>query len=366
MARVHIIGLFHTQSNEQFSTCAFTRRCINLGRMLLPHGHEIIEYSNEGTIAESSEYVPILDDKEFWELKDLYKREQPNEVASIDCTLYRKFCEKLIPELSKRVKKGDIIAHIFGIAYQQLGQLFPEAHHWECGIGYEQAWSSLRTYETHHWQSWHHGKEYTDGGAYEWVCPMGHDVDLWTPQYEEGKYLLFFGRITERKGLPIIKEIAKHTDMKVILCGDGAPELYLDPEIPNLVHMPALFGKDRDELVGGAYAMLCPTKYIEPLCNSGIEAQLCGTPLITTDYGAFSEIMVHNFSGFRCHTLGDFLEAIRKIPSLNRRAIASRARSMYSLESVGRQMDRIVRQIESLNSKGWYSTEEFNAVWERM
>lgn len=365
MARIHNIGLFHTVANLDYTTCAFTTRVRNLGKMLIPHGHEVIEYSNEGSTAESTEYVPILSETEFLELKELYKREQPHEVASIDCTLYRKFYEKLVPELSKRVQKGDIIAHIFGIAYQQLVQLFPEAHHVEVGIGYEQAWSPLRIYETNHWASWHHGKEGTDGSAYEWVCPMGHDVDLWTPQNEQGGYLLYFGRITERKGLYTVKEIARHTDMEVIMCGDGDASQYLDPDIPNLKHIPAVFGKDRDELVGGAYAMLCPTKYIEPLCNSGIEAQLCGTPIITTDYGAFTEIMIHEFSGFRCHTLGDYLEAIRAVPNLNRRAISSRARALYSLESVGRQMDKIMRQVETLDAKGWYSLEQFNAVWER-
>ena len=363
MARIHLLGLFHTIPSAEFSHCAFTGRVIRFGKMMLPYGHEIIEYSNEGSESQASEHVVILNSEEFRELKALYKQEQPHEAASTDSTIYRRFSENLYRSLSSRVRDGDIIAHPFGIAHSNLGQAFPNAHHVEIGIGYTQCAFPFRVYETYHWLSWHHGKEQTDGNAYEWVCPMGHDIDLWDPSYDDGKYLLFFGRVNECKGLYTIKEIARHINMRVVVCGEGDPSPFLDPEIPNLEYMPPVTGTARSDLLRNAYAMLCPTKYIEPLCNSGIEAQLCGTPIITTDYGAFNEIMVHGYSGFRCHTLGDYLEAIRMVPSLNRRAIASTARATYSLATVGRQMDKIIRQIEGLNGRGWYTLEATDAVW---
>jgi glycosyltransferase involved in cell wall biosynthesis len=331
--------------------------------MMRPFGHTCIEYANEGSETEADEHVVILDSERFSALKDLYNREQPGVVASMESTLYREFSAKLKEELAKRVKKGDIICHPFGIAHTDLGDLFPEAFHLEVGIGYAQCHFTLRVYETYHWLSWHHGKEQTDGNAYEWVCPMGHDIDQWEPRFEQGEYLLFFGRVNECKGLYIIKEIARQTNMKVIICGDGDPSPFLDPEITNLEYLPAVTGTARSELLRNAYAMLCPTRYIEPLCNSGIEAQLCGTPIITSDYGAFSEIMVHGYSGYRCHTLGDYLEAIKLVPNLNRRAIASTARAKYNLQNVGAQMDKIIRQVEMLGGKGWYSLEPTDAVW---
>jgi glycosyltransferase involved in cell wall biosynthesis len=363
MARLHLITIFTSTPAAKYSHCAFQGRCTRFGKMMLPFGHEVIEYSNAGTEAQSSEHVEILDAETFERLKALYKEEQPHEAASTDSSLYREFCKRLVPELSMRVRDGDIICHPFGIAHADLGHRFPNAHHVEIGIGYTQCAFPLRVYETYHWLSWHHGKEQTDGNAFEWVCPMGHDIDQWEPNYETGEYLLFFGRVNECKGLYTVKEIARHSNMKVIICGEGDPEPFLDPEITNLEYLPPVTGKARSELLGGAYAMLCPTKYIEPLCNSGIEAQLCGTPILCSDYGAFHEIMQHGYSGFRCHTLGDYLEAIKMVPNLNRRAIASTTRSKYSFENVGRQMDKIFKQIETLNGRGWYSLEATDAVW---
>lgn len=366
MAKLHLLGLFHTIPAAEFSHCAFTNRVRTWGKMMLPFGHEVIEYSNEGSESEASEHVVILEKERFRELKKLYKEEQPHEAASTDSTIYREFSEILNRELVRRVRPGDIICHPFGIAHSYLGQLFPQAHHVEIGIGYTQCAFPLRVYETYHWLSWHHGKEQTDGNAFEWVCPMGHDIDQWEPSYETGEYLLFFGRVNECKGLYTVKEIARHSNMKVIICGEGNPEPFLDTEIPNLTYLPPVTGKARSELLRGAYAMLCPTKYIEPLCNSGIEAQLCGTPILCSDYGAFHEIMQHGYSGFRCHTLGDYLDAIKMVPYLNRRAIASTARSKYSLENVGRQMDKIFKQVDTLNGRGWYSLEATDAVWEEI
>ncbi len=95
----------------------------------------------------------------------------------------------------------------------------------------------------------------------------------------------------------------------------------------------------------------------------GVEGQLCGTPLLGSDFGAFSETIQHGFNGFRCKTLGDWLHAIRKVGDLDRRAIAETARANYSLETVGRQMDKIFRQIEGLNGEGWYSLEPTDAIW---
>ena len=361
--RLHLLGLFHTIPSEEFSHCAFTGRVIRFGKMMMPFDYEVIEYANEGSESEASEHVVILKSEEFRELKELYKTEQPHSVANTDSTIYRRFCEVLNEELGRRVRPGDIICHPFGIAHAYLGSLYPNCHHVEIGIGYTQCAFPLRVYETYHWLSWHHGKEQTEGNAYEWVCPMGHDISQWEPKYTQGDYLLYFGRITEVKGLYTIKEIAKHVDMPVILCGEGDPTPFLDEGIPNLSYRPPVTGKDRSELLRNAYAMLCPTRYIEPLCNSGIEAQLCGTPIITSDYGAFHEIMEHSVTGFRCHTLGDYIEAIDYVKYIDREVVASIARDKYNFYTVGSQMNKIFKQVAGLNDKGWYELEPVGAVW---
>jgi glycosyltransferase involved in cell wall biosynthesis len=362
--RLHLIGLFHTIPRPDFSHCAFTGRVIRFGKMMLPFGYEVIEYSNEGATTMASEHVVILKTEEFKRLKDLYYKEHPNDAANMDSTIYREFSKKLDDELLKRVKPGDIICHPFGLAHSYLGEKIPHARHVEIGIGYEQAFFPLRVYETHTWWSWHQGKEYKAGNSYQWVCPMGYDINEWEPKYEQGEYILYFGRVMSLKGLDTVKEIAKHLpDRQVIICGGGDPSPWLDTDIPNLVYKPPVLGLARSDLLRNAYCMLMPTVYSEPFGGSGIESMLCGTPLISSDHGCFSENVQHGVNGFRCKTLGDWLHAIRKVETLDRRKISDLARSKYNLTTVGKQMDKIFRQIKDLDNKGWYTLEPTDAIW---
>ena len=363
MTNIHLLGLFHTVPNDDYTHCAFTNRIRTFSKMMKPFGYNIIEYSNEGSTTDASEIIEILDKKEFTELKELYKQEQPNSVANIDSTLYRRFAHELNNRIASRIIPGDIVAHPFGIAHSDLLAKFPLAYHVEIGIGYEEAFAPFKVFETNHWQSWHYGKTNTWGSDYNFVCPMGYDLSEWDPSYEQGEYLLYFGRIIDSKGLYIIKEIAKRVDYPVILAGEGDPKPYLDAEIPNLSYIGPVVGKARSELLRKAKAMLMPTRFVEPLGNAGIEGMLCGTPLISCDFGAFAETVQHGITGFRCHTLADYLEAIRKINMLDREYIAQSTREKRSLESVGSQMDRIFKQIKLLDKDGWYSEQPTDAVW---
>jgi len=363
MTTIHLLGLFHTIPNDEYTHCAFTNRIRTFSKMMKPFGYNVIEYSNEGSTTNASEIIKVLDKEEFRLLKELYKKEQPNSVASIDSTLYKEFSEKLFECLKDKVKPGDIVAHTFGIAHADLLVKFPLAYHVEVGIGYEEAFAPFKVFETNHWQSWHYGKTNTWGSDYNFVCPMGYDLSEWKPSYEQGEYLLYFGRIIDSKGLYIIKEIAKRVDYPVILAGEGDPKPFLDPKIPNLSYIGPITGTARSDLLRKAKAMLMPTRFVEPLGNAGIEGMLCGTPLISCDFGAFAETVQHGINGFRCHTLADYLDAIKKIDMLDRKYIALSTRDKRCLKSVGMQMDRIFKQIKLLDGEGWYSDNPTDAVW---
>lgn len=361
--RLHLLGLFHTLTHPDYSHCAFTGRVLRFGRMMLPFGHEVIEYSNEGSVSQASEHVVILSRDEFEPLRARLRAAPPHGEATLDSDIYRAFAARLKPELRKRVLPGDIVCHPFGHAHADLGELLPYAHHLEIGIGYPECHFPLRVYETYQWWSWHQGKEQRPGTAYEWVCPMAYDLDEWDVVETPGEYLLYFGRVVECKGLAVVREIARRVDMPVIICGAGDPSPWLSPDIPNLTYRPPVTGRARSDLLGGARAMLMPTAYTEPFGGAGVEGMLCGTPLLASDHGAFSETVIHGLTGYRCKTLGDWLIAIERLPWLNRRAIAEHARATYSLEACGRQMDRIVRQIGGLGGEGWYSLTPINAIW---
>jgi 2-polyprenyl-3-methyl-5-hydroxy-6-metoxy-1,4-benzoquinol methylase len=85
---------------------------------------------------------------------------------------------------------------------------------------------------------------------------------------------------------------------------------------------------------------------------------LCGTPLIAVDYGAFTETILDGVTGFRCHTLQDWIDAIGNAGDLSRQMVANVARSRYSLEECGKKYNKIFKDINNLYKKGWYEMTE--------
>ena len=98
-----------------------------------------------------------------------------------------------------------------------------------------------------------------------------------------------------------------------------------------------------------------PTLFIEPFGGSGVEGMLCGTPLLASDYGAFTETVIPDVTGYRCKTLWDWLDAIENVSKLDRKEIARIARSRYSLEACGKMYDKAFTQMHQLHAEGWYT-----------
>jgi glycosyltransferase involved in cell wall biosynthesis len=110
----------------------------------------------------------------------------------------------------------------------------------------------------------------------------------------------------------------------------------------------------RAKLMGGAIATFAPTLYIEPFGNVVPEAHFCGTPTITTDWGAFTETNINGVTGYRCRTLAEFIQAAEDVKSLDPKTIYETAKYKYSLEAIAPQYDRYFRRLETLWDKGWY------------
>jgi len=212
----------------------------------------------------------------------------------------------LIKEITERAKPGDIICHTFGKVHPDLASLLPQCYHLETGIGYPDTWLAFRIFESSAWMHYHLGKEGKGGQNYNWVVPNYYDLTEWDICLKPQDYILYFGRITPEKGMCNVIEIANRTNRKIIICGQGDPKEWLEKS-SNLIYKPPIHGRERNALLGNAYCCIMPTLFIEPFGGSGVEAMLCGTPLLTCDYGAFQETVLNGVTGFRCHTLGKFL-----------------------------------------------------------
>ena len=356
--RLHLVGIFHTQHTAAYSHCAFTGKALRFPKMMQGQGYEVIEYSNAGSESSANEHMTMLDVDEFNALFNRSTTDFHGNDATIGSDAHQLFEQRLIPALRQRLQPQDIICHPFGHAHQQLMAEFPNHQHVETGIGYPTLMpNSFRIFESYAWMHYHQGKEGRNGKNYEWVVPNYYDLDDWEPSYEPGQYLAFLGRITPLKGIDTIKALADFSPWPIVLHGQGDPSPWSHP---NIEYRGPISGTARSEFLRNARALLAPTVFTEPFCGMAAEAMLCGTPVVSVDYGAMTETIIEGVMGYRCHTLQDWIDGIHAVGNLDRPTIAAIARAKWSLETCGARYDKIFRQLNSLYRQGWYEVNEIS------
>jgi glycosyltransferase involved in cell wall biosynthesis len=164
-----------------------------------------------------------------------------------------------------------------------------------------------------------------------WQSTVYHGLPrgLHTFRAEAGDYLLFIGRISPEKRLDRAIEIARRSGWKLKVAAKIYEEdrgYYLSTIEPLLrvAHSFVEFvgevgGKDKDELIGRANALLFPIDWPEPFGLVMIEALACGTPVIAWRNGAVPEIIEEGRTGFIVDNIDDAARAVRNVARLSRR-----------------------------------------------
>jgi glycosyltransferase involved in cell wall biosynthesis len=228
----------------------------------------------------------------------------------------------------------------------------------EFGVGYSGVFSNYKVFESYAWMhsvyAQHKDAATVDGSFFDAVIPGYLDPDMFPLGKGDGDYYLYVGRMIARKGVDIAAHICKTIGARLILAGPG-------DHIPSYGEYIGPVGPEkRAELMGGAIATFVPTLYLEPFGNVNIESQACGTPVITTDWGAFTETVVEGVTGFRCRNVEEFILATQNVKNLDRNAIRQRAISLYSVDVIAKKYEYYFRRLETLWGDGWY-TEGNNA-----
>lgn len=361
---LHILGVSHTIPHEDYLVCAFTTKILLFPEVIQPFGWDVVEYSNEGSASKAREHIVILTKDRLRALTKRRSRDEPLDADVNNTELRNEFQRILMAKIRARAKPGDVVCHVWG-PNMEVYDLLKDCLHIELSVGYTASPGlPFRVYESSAWMHWHYGKAgQEDGNNYKWVIPSAFDEDQWKLNTTPDDYALFLGRVTSRKGIDTLVEIARRMpNLPIRVHGPGDTSQWATRAPSNLQFMGPIFGDARVDVVRRARCMLMPTVFIEPFGFSGIEAQLCGVPLIGTSYGAFQETILDGVTGYRCHTLADWIEAIRLSKSLDRERIAALARAKYSKEAVGKQYDWALKQLADLSGPGWYA-EKSRKFW---
>lgn len=373
--RLHILGLPHTISNNDFSHCAYTGKILRFPEMMQSVGYEVFHYGVEGAETAATRQFNVMDRDEWDEVRrECLRESHPDrsdeeldssndfigDLANVGNDLYQTFNTRVKYLLEKNVEPGDAICIPFGHGHSQAvtdfmqkGEVFVV----ESGIGYPDSFSQFRVFETNAWYHHELGRMAITGNDYWSVIPNYFDVREWGYNPIPQNFVVYFGRITEIKGMEIVREFARHRpDVVVKVVGQGDPSEYVSE--PNMQYHPPLSGTDRSLLLGNAQAVLMPTRYVEPFGGVAVEAQLCGTPVLGSSYGSFTETIENRKTGFQCRTLGDFLSGYEAIEDgkLDRAYIRYRAERKYDMFNVAKEYLTYFLQLSDLSQRqGWYT-----------
>lgn len=359
--RLHLLSIPHTVTGPEASHCAFTGKVYKFPTMMKALGdkYEIFHYGVEGATTEADHHIDLMTREEQNHLRGhdgSDRKKLVGDDGDVSTPLYRTFNTRLRTELEKRYSPRDIILLPFGHAHSEA----VEGREWtlvESGIGYPNLvpFAHHRIFESYAWMHWHQGKAGRQGKNYEWVVPNYFDVDDWDVELSPNmNRIVFLGRLEVCKGLETVVEIALHRpDLHFRICGQGDGD-YWASKAPNIEYVPPLSGRARSAYLGDARACLMPTNFTEPFGGVAVEAMMCGQAVLSTSYGAFTETIEDEVTGFRCHTLGDFLAGLERAPELDRAYIAERARRLWGFDRIGRMYDRVFSYIDDLRGKGWY------------
>jgi glycosyltransferase involved in cell wall biosynthesis len=160
-----------------------------------------------------------------------------------------------------------------------------------------------------------------------------------------GDYLVFLGRFHPEKGTHLAIEIAKRAGVPLKIAAIPHDVEYFRTEVEphidgsSVQFLGAVEREARNELLGGALALVHMTTRPERFGLTMIEAMACGTPVLGANMGSIPEIVVDGETGLLCNDVDDAVAKIPRLRDLSRRACRTRVEQAFSRE---RMIDRYV------------------------
>ncbi len=346
--RFHLLALPNVQTTRAYSLDGFCTATIKFARMLKELSHEVILYASEENDAPCDELVTVITKEE----QNTLLANSPYQYAAMNGNypLWALTNPRIIREIGLRKQPHDFICTIGGTSHQMIADAHPDLMTVEYSIGYVSSFAKYRVYESHVWRHCTHGYQDDQQGRYfDAVIPYFFDPAEFPFRAEKEPFVLYVGRLTPKKGITTACRAAQIAGVPLKVIGHG--------DVPLVTHgaeyLGALPDKERNDWLSRATALICPTEYLEPFGAMAVEAQLCGTPVISTDFGAFVETVEQYKTGFRCNVLGDFVDAIKRVDRLDSKYIRRRAIQKYSMDILKHEYQRYFERLSLLWDKGW-------------
>jgi len=251
--------------------------------------------------------------------------------AQVDCehvdipttpTEIKRFNELAGEEIRKRASDGDIIACFFGVDNQLACEMNPNCKAVEPSIGYRAngIFAPYRVFTSYANMHMFYGERgmLMNPSWFDDVIPNPFTVNEFEYCEQKEDYFLYFGRVVEEKGVHLAIQATERLGKKLIIAGPGSLQSLGYSKTPDHVEMFGVANAEqRKELMRKAKCLIGLTHYVEPFGNMVIEANLSGTPSITTDWGGFTETVLEGKTGYRVRDFKSLLTAMDSIDKID-------------------------------------------------
>jgi glycosyltransferase involved in cell wall biosynthesis len=337
--------------------CAFTQKIVKLSKMLLGIGHEVFLYGAESSDAPCTKFFQthtLEDIRNEWGGGDNrydigydwrrfgFKHDFNAERTATT----QKYYEAAAVAINKHKYRDDFLLLMQGFYQKPIADRVGLYLTVEPGIGYRGSikpglpytQGPFRAFESAYLQNFTYGGENPglsiNGSYYDRVIPNYFDPNDFLFQAKKDDYFFYIGRMIGRKGVWTAINTTKAIGAKLVLAGQEDNEIPVSSLPPHCEFIGYVEPEERAEWMGKARAVFVPTLYLEAFGGVNVEAQLCGTPVITTNFGVFPETVVHGVTGFRCNTMIDFVNAAKNVDGLNPKKIRKHAERYLTIDVV--------------------------------
>ncbi len=348
--RFHVCALPHTQTTRAYETCAFTANVRKFCDMMAPR-HKVFLYAGEENEAACTELIPCITQQKqrecgFMGPDDSLKVEYNNSLP-----YWSAMHGKAAVEIGKRKQPGDFLCLISG-DQAPLSQMHPDLACVEYAVGYQGVTSPFLVFPSYAWMhavyGWRDTAAGSDPSDFDAVIPHFFNPDEFPLQTEKEDYFLYVGRLVDRKGWKVAQDVCERMGVRLLVAGRGEFTGYGE-------YLGVLNTEERAQAMGKALATFMPTRYIEPFGCVAAEAMLCGTPVISSDHGAATEIVQTGANGWRCRSMRDYMTAVElaQMGHFDYEDIHLTAVARYTYAAVGPQYDAYFAKLS--DPAGWYA-----------
>jgi glycosyltransferase involved in cell wall biosynthesis len=191
------------------------------------------------------------------------------------------------------------------------------------------------------------------------VIHHGIDVDAIPLGSGSGGYALFLGRMSPDKGVVRAIEVARRAGVPLRIAAkmrEPAEQAYFSEVVRPLLgsdveYVGEVGGRTKQDLLGGALALVNPIAWPEPFGMVMIEAMAAGTPVVATPNGSAPELVAHGTSGFIAADTDELATSLLRAATLDRTRVRAWAAEHFSAQRMVENHLRLYRRVIDEHSR---------------